>query len=390
MSIGPRIGLKTGFFSLLAGGVGSDQISVGNTTMSLDIVDDSDPCLTLGLLTYTCSVTNTGMVPLVVLSLVVTLDANTTYVGSTAGDFTGGISAFGQVVTAINAGAVQPGHSASCTITVATPATAMTLTTTGIAMAANAPNATDSETTSVLLVAKDGTSGIRVPTGSSQWASVMSVAGIASGGPSLLWACQEAAGSLADTIGTFTGTTGGSLTYNQAETGWTRKSLKFDNGGTGFAQNYNAGGMPDISTTSQILLIYANVTTTAPATTKMFGLIGYPIGAYLYRTNTSGFVAVSGDNQLAAPSNPTGQMRPYLLRVNRTNSTMVGFNDLDKVTPTFKNTMTGKLFCIGQNAGFTPECSINYAVSFFAGAAELSDAQVKRLLQVLGWTVAWS
>ncbi len=388
--IGVRIGIQTGVFALIAGGVGVDSISGGSTSMTLNITDDWDPAPNSGALVYTCTVTNTGAAPLVILALTVTLDSHVTYVSSTAGGFTT-IGQSGGVVTASLSAALPSMGTCVCTITVTTPATAQTISTSGVATAANAPSASDTETTSILVVAKDATSGIRCPINAAEWASVMSIAGITSGGPSLLWLFQEAASPFADSIGTFTGTAAGSApACQQAISGWTRLGVTLAPDVLSLISN-SAAGLPDTATTSQLLLAYYSVANPPGASDRVTMKMGTwcSAGVTSISGQTAGFEATLGNPSqgLSGFQNGLG-MRPYILQYDRTNGVGAGYSAIEHLVPTYNGGASGKAVQIG--AGTAAVITHTYVASFFAGAAEMSSAQIKRLLQALGWTVTWT
>ncbi len=233
-------------------------------------------------------------------------------------------------------------------------------------------------------VTRDSTSGIYCPANAAEWTIVMAAAGIASGGPSLLWGCQEASGNLADSIGTFTGTVSGTpVTYQQAVTGWTRKGIAGANSGTGKISN-NDAGLPDPAVTSMLSIGYVTVTAVPGAVNVLVGLVG--------TSNATGNVitpgpvsrAWSGPNASTAGGNPLGAVRPYGFIYDVTNNRAAGWTDQDILSVTRGPTVNRGL---DTWYGFTG--SHLYRVAFFGSAAELTNAQIRTLLQVLGWSPAW-
>lgn len=231
-------------------------------------------------------------------------------------------------------------------------------------------------------VSRDATSNIYVPASSSQWSSVMSSAGLATGGPSLLWLAQEATGSLADSIGTFTGTlAGGPPTYQQAVAGWSRKGISGTDGGSGVFSNTDAG-LPDLTTQSMLVLVYAVVTTPASARGIMDFGAALISGANL---TTGPLLQCSAGSTVNGASNPTGAVRPILLLHDATNNRAAVFSDQEKIIAAKRATTGKRIRILNSYLG-----SFVYVASFFGSAAELSDAQVKTLLQTLGWTIPWT
>lgn len=124
----------------------------------------------------------------------------------------------------------------------------------------------------VPVVTKDATSGKWIPQSSSEYTSLLSGTGI--GNPSLLWLCQELASSLADSIGSFTGTASGSPTYQNAVSGWSQKAV-----GTraGQADMFATGSWSDVSSFAVAWLSYP--TTNAVATSTSIMTFGGTFGA---------------------------------------------------------------------------------------------------------------
>ena len=73
-----------------------------------------------------------------------------------------------------------------------------------------------------MAVTQDATSGKYIPQTAAEWTTLLAGSGIPN--PSLLWRCQETSGTLADSIGSFTGTIpSGAPTYANAVPGWSSK-----------------------------------------------------------------------------------------------------------------------------------------------------------------------
>ncbi len=231
-------------------------------------------------------------------------------------------------------------------------------------------------------VARDLLSGIYCPANAAQWASVLAVAGITTGGPSMLWLCQEASGNLADSIGAFTGVASGTVGYNQAEAGWTRTAVSVTDGVAGaFATT-----VPEGSTTSALSLAYVNVV--ASAGTRQ--AIGMHTGtnSRFNATAADRPQAVSNANTVSGVSSHQGAVRPCVLRHNVTATTAMGCNNVEKLAPAF-GALAGTTFQLAGSSRLPPTMRANYVVNFHGAAAEMTDAKLKTLLQTLGWSIAW-
>jgi len=234
-------------------------------------------------------------------------------------------------------------------------------------------------------VTRDSTSGIYCPANAAEWATVMTVAGITSGGPSLLWNCQESSGNLADSIGTFTGTVSGTpVTYQQAVTGWTRKGIAGADAGSGLVGNSDTG-LPDTATTSMLSLGYAIVTSVQTGQSNI-SVIGS--GSTNVNASNVGGVSklgvVSVGNSALGAVNTVGAVRPYGVIHDVTNNRVAGWSD-QEVLNIARGAVTTKNF----RMFLAFPGSHLYRVAFFGSAAELTNAQIKTLLTVLGWTIPW-
>lgn len=235
-------------------------------------------------------------------------------------------------------------------------------------------------------VTRDATSGIYCPATSSEWTTTLSAAGDAVGGPSALYLCQEASGNLADSIGTFTLTASGTgLTYAQAVSGWARKGVSSNDGGTGVFTSTDAG-LPDLSATSFAALAYFSATT--PAANRTFAGMGTTTTTLGLVQSTGVGRCLSGANSSVGAQVATGQVRPWVLMHNKTASADQLYNDMEKITPTFSATTTGKQFQFGS-AAHAPG-SLVYLALFFGAAAERTSTQWKTLLTTLSWSPAFS
>jgi len=244
-------------------------------------------------------------------------------------------------------------------------------------------------------VTRDATSSIYCPATLAEWATTRSAAGVPAGAALAIWGFQESATPVADASGNgITLTVSGSPTFQAVVSGWTRLAITYADAATGSILSGNAA-LPDISTTSFLVIGYIKFPAAAPAAARNLlevGTAGANRGA-AEALNTSVARAISAGNTANGASNPfTGAVRPVVVRVNRTASTFAAMTDQDKMAPTFGAAMTGK--AVNFNAVAAGNTSIAggelYGAAFSGAAAELTDAQVKAVLQTLGWSIAWS
>jgi hypothetical protein len=242
-------------------------------------------------------------------------------------------------------------------------------------------------------VSRDATSGIYTPASAAEWTKVLTAAAIASGGPGSTWLCQEASGNLADSIGSVTLTANGAVTYRGGVGGWTRLAAGIP-AATAARFQAAAGIGPNPASTSVLWLGYI----LAAVTANNRGIM--TIGGAAAGTNCEAFtlitthfprltcVAVTADGA----SDPTAAVRPWIIRYDRTNSRVNLYTNQEKVTGTYNAGVTdgNKGFGATANAAVACTASLLYGACFSGAAAELTDAQIKKLLQTLGWTIPWS
>ena len=235
--------------------------------------------------------------------------------------------------------------------------------------------------TSAAGASRDAASGIYVPATSSEWSSLGLTA------PGNLWLCQESSGNLADSIGSISLTAVNGPTYQQSVSGWTRKAVSTTDGTANQNFGSTAAALPDIATTSAMLLMYAQVTTIGA--TRGSCLLGTTTTAELRALTTPAYRMLSGANLATGASNPTGSVRPIVVKIDRTGSTCKAYTNQEIMAPTFSSGMTGKQVMLGYSGGAPPTQLIVYAALWQGSAAERTDAQVRSMLQSLGWTIPW-
>lgn len=380
------VGGALGRSPLRAGGQLGGDGSHG-TTMTLGTTDNVDPAMTEELVVYTFTVTNTGGGALANLSLAITYDSDSTYVSSAAGTFTT-IGESAGVVTATIA-SVAAGGTAVCTVTVRAPTTGQTLSLSATATSTNATTQNDTETTVVKLVTKDAASGKYFPASATEWSNFSDCVGV-TWAPFLLWLLQEASGNPADSIGAF-GATANSLNYQQAVTGYTRKAIVLDDNSTDYCRNLSAS-LPNIASESALWMWFGDLPGSHIATDMQMCLVGQnPNAGTLVRmasTNNVNVQFTSGGISTTLLNSAGGQVRPWAVQVDRTNSANRGITDAAIAEPAWQTGLNNVWLWLGS--GLTPGMSALYAVGFRGANAELTRTQIKAGLQRLGWTVAWT
>ena len=383
--------------SMLPGGVTGASGAAPQTTTTVTVTDNG-PVMSTAPLVLSVVADNTGTPAATTVNLAVTLDSSLTYVSASGTGWT--CSQTGGVVTCTRA-SMSSGAAPTITINVTSGSATKTTSTTASLTAANAPTSTGSDAASVLLVSQDATSGIRCPASATEWTNVMSIAGLATGNPSALWLMQEASGNPADSIGTFTLTKAGTVGYNGAVSGWTRTGLTTTDGTAGMFSNA-ASGLPDISTTSALVLAYVSLPASFGAVERSIITLGPTFGSQIcansYPSSNPSKLSLAqlggsfGGYTTEAATATTG-VHPVLLQLNHTAGVPYMVTDKDATTTTLYAGQTGKAIAFGGTnvqEDYPDTGDFMYAAMFFGSAAEMTKAQMKTLLQTLGWTVAWS
>lgn len=239
---------------------------------------------------------------------------------------------------------------------------------------------------------RDATSNIYVPASSAQWTQFLAAAGLSAWSvPDALHLCQEAAGNLADTMaGALTLTAANTPLYQQAAAGWSRQSAAMDDG-TSDAFGSTAFALPNINTESMLMYAIVNIPTAAPAGTRnmiCLGAVGTRAAAEFVVTDR--VRAVCGANAAVGAVDPGG-VRPVVCQVDQTANVMRVATDQEVLSPVFDAAVAGEQLRIGgvptgntaAGAGFL------YVATWYLAPAERSQADIKALLQALGWAIPW-
>lgn len=259
----------------------------------------------------------------------------------------------------------------------------------GIATGASEDPIAPTAATGIPGVTRDATSMIYAPASAAEWTLFnaywvgQGLANFPNIAPSIIWTCQDASGNLADTSGNgLTGTvTGAPITYQQAVAGWSRVGIVGADTGTAIAESV-AAGVPDPATVSRLDLGYAICTATPTAIRNLHTLgTGTPSANQI--STTPRFRGTSGTT-VTGTVDPRGAVRPYSLLYDVTGNRFASASDQEILAPT-RALSTGKRARIS----FTFTGAWLYQISFFAAAAEISNAQLKALKQALGFTILW-
>jgi hypothetical protein len=233
----------------------------------------------------------------------------------------------------------------------------------------------------------DATSGKYVPSTAAQFTAL----GISA--PVSIHLCQEASGSLADSVGSLTLAATNAPSYQQAVTGWTRRAVGFTAGTANQRFSAGAGVGPNPSTTSVMWLVYAAVIGAQGGNRDMFGPNITGSNACKVQSTTTPRVrnlinGVTG----TGTSDPTATgLQPMVLKYDRTGGAATLYTGQEKIAGTYSAGVTdGTAKGLGSSGGTVFGGLIAYSAVWSGANAEINDAQAKALLQALGWTIPWS
>jgi len=233
-------------------------------------------------------------------------------------------------------------------------------------------------------VTRDATNLKYYPANDTEWTALMAAAGLATGNPGNVWTLQGA-GNAADT-----GTPGGCTLTNtfdnpqSAVTGATRLGYKSPDNGVA-KKLVGTTGAPNPRTTSTLLLAYIDFNATPSGARD---LMGVQTGAIINYTNGGKLRIVAGASTDSVSTYNTTQ-HFIAMRCNITASTITLFTGLEVLVGTFVLPSNGSAIWFGGHTGNCSNACHAYGAEFNGTAAELTNAQVKTLLQTLGETVVW-
>ncbi len=234
-------------------------------------------------------------------------------------------------------------------------------------------------------VTLDAASGKYFPADAAEWAAFIAGAGLSGiTVPTSVYNFQEASGNIIDSVGSFNLTAGGTgASYQQTETGFTRKALVNTDGGAYFYTT--SAALPNPASASMLALLVERPIASAIGYQSI--IFGDAVFAYLacYSAGKLQVVANSGANNALGNNVITGAARPIALRYNFTGSDITGFTDTEKVTPTWAACASKAFSFLSQAPG-----AALYGVRWDGVNAEVSNTHLKALMQALGWTVTWS
>lgn len=227
-------------------------------------------------------------------------------------------------------------------------------------------------------------SGKGIPANTTEWDEVLDAAGLGGvvAAPDGIVDTQVPSGSPTDTAGRTWTASGTGLGYNSSVSGWNRKALITSNAGTGTFSCTDAA-LPDMSAGNVTIFSIANMTTSTALARSMLVAGTSPID---YTGGQTAQRMHSAANQASGASSVIGVVRPWWMVSGTTRA--AARTDLEKVTPT-NGANTGKAINMGAGPGIVSSAGGLFLYTCYWHSA-LTDAQIKSISQVLGWTIPWT
>lgn len=252
-----------------------------------------------------------------------------------------------------------------------------------------------------LNVESDATSGAYLPATNAEWTAM--IADIANGmsNPDEFWRFGAlASGNAPGVNGIIDLTTLNSPLYQQSVAGWSTKAVSWGEGTTkGFAST--DADLPDMGADDALVLLY--VALTAPIAGRNVLQLGTPSASRssVEAINTGPNLRTFQGGTITSGSGAVGTftgVRAILLKVDRTNTAIRVYTDVEKISPAWDADGLGKAIAIGNGAaGGSPLLSCAASVIYMAlwkgAGARISDAQAKSLITGLGngvWSPPWT
>lgn len=230
-------------------------------------------------------------------------------------------------------------------------------------------------------------SGFYFPANAAEWTALMAFAGLATGIPTSTWNMQEASGNLADSIGTVTLTQSGTgHLYQQSFPGFGRKGVMTIEAMAN-QKWINSTTAPNASTTSTLWLVWAGLPAGAPAAVR--DLVSNQATLDLRYSAAQKIVGVNGATSTSTITYNAHHI--IMVKHDITNSTFVVYTDFEKLVGTYAAVASAPNYIVGGQTAPPGAVWYPYGALFSGTAAELTDAQVKTLMQTITTaTLPWS
>ena len=226
-----------------------------------------------------------------------------------------------------------------------------------------------------------------VPAATFEWDGLLKAYGVPTSAPDHLWLMQEASGSLTDSLGGVMLDPLNGPSYRDSILGWSRVAVgTFDSAAN---QGFLSTGAGYLNGQSYLLLMYVAVVSPPASERSLLGIGGGNDHRYVSLTTAPVFKGTGiGVTPTSGMVNPMAVGHPIVLKINQQKLEYIVYTDQEKIGVTWAGTGgAAGLVMVGNAVIGTAAARYLYGAMWENTKAELEDADVKKLLQALGWTV---
>ncbi len=234
-----------------------------------------------------------------------------------------------------------------------------------------------------MTISRDATRLWYVPANAAEWTELL--AGSTLSNPADLYLCQGNLGAgMPDAIGAVALTPSGAQTFDNAVSGWTRKSFNLvDSASSG---GFSSSAIQNIATTSGLLLALIDITGTPAAERSVMGIGSGADHRYVALTAGNKYKATGlAGASVTGTATPGSTVHPVILKVDRSRSEYKVYTDQETLSPAWTNPGGGGALLQIGDAGVAGTAPVGYLyIAFWSGAAaEMSDANVATLIGLM-------
>lgn len=247
---------------------------------------------------------------------------------------------------------------------------------------------------SIVGVTRDAARGVYCPADATEFATFLAAQSAplsAITAPTAIYNCQAASGDLLDDIGSIDLVAAGtdSSNYQQTVTDWTRKGLKVIYNQTDRFSRAS-GGTPNPATTSQTWVWFCKAIGTPAANKTLFGISDNATGCQVGVASTGHpFITIAGNTTNGADTPTALGIGPWTITYNRTATTVVVTTPQEKITGTYGAVVDGRKGIMANGAASLASEYV-YGFMFSGAGGEITIANLKLLLEAMGFVIPWS
>lgn len=233
----------------------------------------------------------------------------------------------------------------------------------------------------------DSKRGVAIPVNATEWAALMTAAGLGFNVDSARRPGSVAATPIGDDVGAFPQTVAGAtVQFQSPHPSMSTLGLRTINNVTDGYSSTDAA-LPDVLTTSCLKIVVAAVWTIPTSVRGLFSMGTTETSVTFNSSNPQRIVARSNTQNTTGTVDLDNEPHIYFLRHNRTNSSCKMLSDRESITVAFAGSVTGKRERTGLTASPSPGAQFFLDVRLDGAHAELTDGQIQTLGRTMGWAM---